>query len=111
MFGTVQSRAAERRINSILVELFLLLHGAGSASAAHFHQRFYTAFPGAIMNRITDNSFHYTPSFATDLRKSFRRIKAAQKLKVVASEGAPINGDNRSVISIKTRGLPAKGSG
>ena len=36
------------------------------------------------MIKITDKTFHYTPSYSTDLKKKFRRLQAEQR----ASEAA-----------------------
>ena len=60
------------------------------------------------MKKITDNSFHYTPSFATDIRKSFRRIKAAQKAHDITAGSAVKQQSSSSVISIEARQLAEK---
>jgi hypothetical protein len=31
------------------------------------------------MIKITDKTFHYTPSYSTDLKKKFRRLQAEQR--------------------------------
>jgi hypothetical protein len=38
------------------------------------------------MKRILDTSFRYTPSFDTDVRRTFERIKRQQRTKNVGQE-------------------------
>lgn len=40
------------------------------------------------MKRITDPSFRYRPSYATDIRKTFDRVKREQRAATVIRRGA-----------------------
>jgi hypothetical protein len=42
------------------------------------------------MKPITDPSFRYQPSFATDLRKTFARVKREQRKETRSSRGADV---------------------
>lgn len=53
------------------------------------------------MVRITDKAFQYTPSFATDLKKRFRKMELERKRAQVAAQ-KPVESvvDSNSIISI-----------
>jgi len=53
------------------------------------------------MKRILDPSFRYTPSYDTDLRKTFERIRREQK--VPALEGVPKDAEEANVVRLDSR--------
>lgn len=48
------------------------------------------------MKRILDPSFRYRPSFATDLRKTFERVRRERQAR--ASEGATLDANVRENV-------------
>jgi hypothetical protein len=48
------------------------------------------------MKRILDSSFRYTPSFATDVRKTFARLKRAQRTRTPVVKVLTLNPVKRS---------------
>lgn len=57
------------------------------------------------MKTIFDPAFRYTPSFNTDLKKSFARIRRAQREETVKAEPAPAASlGNVSPITRRTAG-------
>ena len=57
------------------------------------------------MIRITDKSFHYTPSYNTDLRKKFRKMLQDQRA-AEAKERAAYAQENSVVALGSRRALP-----
>lgn len=65
------------------------------------------------MHRITDKSFRYTPSFNTDLRKSFRKYAQDQKdreERAKAAEAAAA-GSVVTMVARRSTALPSKAQG
>jgi hypothetical protein len=52
------------------------------------------------MIRITDKAFHYTPSFATDLKKRFKKMEQERKRALAADRRSPDSADMTSIIPI-----------
>ena len=57
------------------------------------------------MIRITDKSFHYTPSYNTDLRKKFKKMMQEQRA-LEAKERAAYTQENQVVELGLRRNLP-----
>ena len=55
------------------------------------------------MIKITDKAFHYTPSFATDLKKRFRKLEQERKRALAANTRPPESAETNSIISISGR--------
>ena len=63
------------------------------------------------MNRITDKSFVYTPSFETDLKKKFkmimqreRKLERERRTGADGSRAGPVSGDS-TVVTMVTQPL------
>lgn len=54
------------------------------------------------MIRITDKSFHYTPSYNTDLRKKFKKMLQEQRA-AEAKERAAYASQENSVVALGSR--------
>jgi hypothetical protein len=60
------------------------------------------------MVRITDKAFQYTPSFATDLKKRFRKMELERKRAQAAAKKPVESVVDNSIISINSRHTAAK---
>jgi hypothetical protein len=64
------------------------------------------------MIKITDRTFHYTPSYSTDLKKKFRKLQADQRAAESAArdqaraEAQEIDKHVVTMASRRTLGLP-----
>lgn len=58
------------------------------------------------MLRITDKSFRYTTSFATDLKKKFRKMERDKRQAAEVAEAATTN---HSVVPLDARRIAQKG--
>ena len=58
------------------------------------------------MIRITDKSFRYTPSYNTDLRKTFKKMEQAVRAAAAASKPAEAAKAKSVVPTIAWRGAP-----
>jgi hypothetical protein len=59
------------------------------------------------MIRITDKSFHYTPSYNTDLRKKFKKMLQEQRAADAKARAAFSPAQEHSVVALGSRrGLP-----
>ena len=57
-------------------------------------------FYSAAMKSILDRSFRYIPSHATDVRKTFERIRKEREAKVAPMQGVVlINRDKKSAVN------------
>ncbi len=57
------------------------------------------------MNRITDKSFRYTPSFDTDLRKKFRKIEQERRAAQASSRISDVAIGNSVVPMVARRSV------
>lgn len=57
------------------------------------------------MIRITDKSFHYTPSFNTDLRKKFRKLEQDRRA-AEARKAADATAESSVVTMVARRSAP-----
>jgi hypothetical protein len=64
------------------------------------------AIEGVTMIKITDKSFHYTPSFNTDLRKKFRKLEQERRAAEARSRVAEASMINSVVPMVARRSLP-----
>jgi hypothetical protein len=58
------------------------------------------------MLKITDKSFHYTPSYNTDLKKKFRKLQAEQRAADAAARAlarAEAESMDNAVVAIASR--------
>jgi hypothetical protein len=60
------------------------------------------------MIKITDKSFHYTPSFNTDLKKKFRKLEQDRRAAEARSKVAEASMSNHVVTMVarRTSSLP-----
>lgn len=57
------------------------------------------------MKRITDPSFRYTPAIATDLKKTFARVRRAQRQSAAAIAARPAT-QPVSIIALTRKAKP-----
>jgi hypothetical protein len=55
------------------------------------------------MIRITDKSFHYTPSYNTDLRKKFKKMMQEQRASEAKARAAYTPTQDASVVALGSR--------
>jgi hypothetical protein len=55
------------------------------------------------MLRVTDKSFQYTPSFETDLKKTFRKINREKREAALSAKASEATATGNSVVTLTAR--------
>ena len=61
------------------------------------------------MLRVTDKSFHYTPSFETDLKKKFRKMNRDMRRAALSTKAPEAPAAGSSVVPLTALRIAQKG--